>query len=480
MQRAVWLVASYQAQEKRRSLSRPSCGFIWAYYMSRIITQSDLDVASKHLTLSVSSDAVNELKKILSKDKPIGKAFTNIAKTYAFLCWMNREGNYFVYKSDLATMTYARHEDSLTKAIDILRENGLVQATKRPNLKKYTSYYTYNTFTFDYKQTSNETVVYEYDIPVCSWSPVLGKHLNDSNTDDILNIHSSFSSHIYPTDSLSEAKKIAFKSTFLGWYGELCIGNKVFAKGHFSEKDGRFYHYLHSMSKYERETTILWDGEHVVEAWDAHSAFFIVLGYYLKEVRQYESEEEKQRLVKEANDLIRMAVRNELYTHILWYHNKRSKWKESRDTIKEWVNAYKNQQYKNLFTKTGERTKYLWAKKFIYIDDFFKSHFPHVRDMILSYPRHEEYVYTDYQPWRLTKKSVSDIQRDVMPYEFQLFSLGLCKDLFDLYRIKSVTVHDAIYMKASDAEKISSSDIDELLSERLGISDKIPRSYALF
>ena len=67
-----------------------------------------------------------------------------------------------------------------------------------------------------------------------------------------------------------------------------------------------------------------------------------------------------------------------------------------------------------------------------------------------------------------------------MPYEFQLFSLGLCKDLFDLYRIKSVTVHDAIYMKASDAEKISSSDIDELLSERLGISDKIPRSYALF
>ena len=62
------------------------------------VTQSKLDVANRHLTLFVSSDGLNELKVVLSKDKTIGKAFINTAKTYSFLYWMNMNGQYHIAK----------------------------------------------------------------------------------------------------------------------------------------------------------------------------------------------------------------------------------------------------------------------------------------------------------------------------------------------------------------------------------------------
>jgi hypothetical protein len=158
-----------------------------------------------------------------------------------------------------------------------------------------------------------------------------------------------------------------------------------------------------------------------------------------------------------------------------------------RDVIKEWVNAYKNQSYSNLFKKNGDRTNHKWAKRFFYIDDFFKINFPCIRDMMLNYPRHKELVGADIQNngrliHVLNNKSISNLQRDVMPYEFELISLGLCKDLYDLYKIKSVTVHDAIYVKQSDAGRITYSNINDLLLSRLGVSEVETRSnsYALF
>lgn len=459
--------------------------------MSTIITQSSLDATNNHLTLSVPSDAVNELKRILSKDKPIGKAFVNIAKTYAFMCWMISKGQYHVSKMDLATMIYARHEESLTKAINILKENNLISVMRIQDKLKCRFYYTYNTYTFDYEKVSDETVEYEYDIPVCTcfqfYNMTGTKASGCPQTVCLINDPSSSSLHIYPTVSPFVTEGIAFKKTFLGWYNELCIGNKVFAEGHFSEKDGRFYHYFHIIPKDERLATVLWEGEYIVEKWDAHSAFFIVLGYYLKNYKQYESEDERRAFVEEADRLIKMAADNKLYDSILKYHNAHSEWHVMRDVIKEWVNAYKNQSYSNLFKKNGDRTNHKWAKRFFYIDDFFKINFPCIRDMMLNYPRHKELVGADIQNngrliHVLNNKSISNLQRDVMPYEFELISLGLCKDLYDLYKIKSVTVHDAIYVKQSDAGRITYSNINDLLLSRLGVSEVETRSnsYALF
>ena len=451
--------------------------------MSRMITQSNLDVEHSHLTLSVSSDALNELKLILSKEKPIGKTFTNTAKTYAFLCWMNRNGEYHVEKKDLATMTFSRHEDRLSKAIDLLEDNGLISSRYNINSKKSRCYYTYKTYAFDYKQTSDRTEVYEYDIPLGSYHILIGKQ---SKTGNIINTLSSSLFHICPTDSHSCNNVDAFEQQFLGWYDELSFGNMIVPRGHFSDKDRRYYHYFQTMPREERLSTVMWDGENVKEVWDAHSAFFIVMGYYLKYFKEYRSEEERDKFTKEADLMMKLAVNDRLYSSLQKYHNEHAQSPVTcitRDGMKKEVQRYISKSYNRLFNKNGERTKYLDAQWCRYIDEYFQCNFPNIRLWILNYPRHKEIKDVVDGNGMIHKNqtvSVSEIHHDIMPYEFKLISMGLCKDLYKLYKIKSVTVHDAIYMKTSDAERISSSIIDELLSEHLGISEKVPRSYALF
>jgi hypothetical protein len=240
------------------------------------------------------------------------------------------------------------------------------------------------------------------------------------------------------------------------------------------------------MPKEDRLSTVLWDGEHVVEVWDAHSAFFIVMGYYLKNFKEYSSEKERKKFTSEADLMMKLAMNDKLYSNLQKYHNKHAQSPVgylTRDGMKKEVQRYISKPYKRLFNKNGERTKYLDAQWCRYIDEYFQRNFPNIRLWILNYPRHKE-IKDVVDGNGMTHKnqlvSVSEIHHDIMPFEFKLISMGLCKDIYKLFRIKSVTVHDAIYMKASDADKISSSTIDELLSERLGISEKAPRSYALF
>jgi len=484
LRRADWLLASYQAQ-KRKEVFEPSVlrFLLGLLNMSSIITHYDLDITNCHLTLSVSLDAINKLKVILSKDKPVGKVFTNTAKTYSFLYWMNMNGQYHVDKEDLATITFSRHEDRLSKAIALLEDNGLISTTYKTNTVKSRKYYTYNTYVFDYKQTSDKTVMYEYDIPICSYHILLGKQYK---TDDVINTLSSSLFHICPTDSHLYNNTDAFEQQFLGWYDELSFGDMIVPRGHFSDKDKRYYHYFHTMPREERLSTVMWDGEHVVEVWDAHSAFFIVMGYYLKNFKEYETEKERLIFTKEADMMMKLAVNDRLYSSIQKYHNEHAQYPVTfitRDGMKKQVQKYISKSYSRLFNKNGERTKYIDAQWCRYIDEYFQRNFPTIRQWILNYPRHKEtkdVVDVNGVTHKNQTVNVSEIHHDVMPYEFKLISMGLCKDLYKLYRVKSVTVHDAIYMKASDADTISSSTIDDLLTERLGISDKAPRSYALF
>lgn len=447
------------------------------------VIKANLDVVNRHLTLLVSSDALNELKVVLSKEKTIGKAFTNTAKTYSFLYWMNMNGQYHIDKKDLAIMTFSRHENRLKKAIVLLEENGLISTTYKPNTQGSRYYYIYKTYSFDYKQTSDKTIVYEYDIPLGSFHILIGKQ---SKANDITNPQSSSLFHICPTDSHSSYSEDSFEQQFLRWYDELSFGNKIVPKGHFSDKDRRFYHYFQTMPKEDRLSTVLWDGEQVVEVWDAHSAFFIVMGYYLKNFKEYSSEKERKKFTSEAELMMKLAMNDKLYSNIQKYHNKHAQSPVgylTRDGMKKEVQRYISKSHNRLFNKNGERAKYLDAQWCRYIDEYFQNNFPNIRLWILNYPRHKEIkdiVDRNGMTHKNQLVSVSEIHHDIMPFEFKLISMGLCKDIYKLFRIKSVTVHDAIYMKASDADKISSSTIDELLSERLGISEKAPRSYALF
>ena len=56
----------------------------------------------------------------------------------------------------------------------------------KPNTQGSRYYYIYKTYSFDYKQTSGKTVVYEYDIPLGSYHILIGK---ESKANDIISVH---------------------------------------------------------------------------------------------------------------------------------------------------------------------------------------------------------------------------------------------------------------------------------------------------
>lgn len=437
-------------------------------------------IETLRLEVSVDVNAIKKLEEILCEVPNIKRRFQKLSELYVFLVWMARNRSYHVNKEDLAEMFYSKHEERVTKAVETLEQFGLLKTKLCLNLGKSRYYYSYLAQPFNFKASKPlKTVEFVYEIPMRTAFSILGKDsgmhpINDNNNS--ITIPTTYS-----TTCLDQTYQSNFTHEFLGWYDELNFPDGIPPKGQFSPLDGRFYHHLHLMAKDQR-AFVTWDGEPIVEAWDAHSAFFIVLGFYLKKIKQYDSEDEKRIMTDEADGLMEMAMDNELYARIQIFHNKRAKTAISRDTIKEWVQAYRNQQYKNLFNKNGERTKHPRAKKYRYIDEFFMKFFPNIRLFLLNYPRRMGLttvkVDTGKHHFTLNKlKPISNVQRDVMPYEFQLISLGLCSDLYSKYGIKAVTVHDAIYMKKSDAEK--EIDIDELLSRRLGVGGK-GYSYALF
>ena len=54
---------------------------------------------------------------------------------------------------------------------------------------------------------------------------------------------------------------------------------------------------------------------------------------------------------------------------------------------------------------------------------------------------------------------MKNLYRDLIPFERMLITEGVCKTLLEEYNIKTVTVHDAIYMKTNDIEYLNKNNI---------------------
>lgn len=257
--------------------------------------------------------------------------------------------------------------------------------------------------------------------------------------------------------------EMAFLSTFKSWYDQLVINVEHVDKGAYIARDGRLYHAFHSLHKEQRNTQVLWDGKNVEEVWDAHSAFFAFIGYYIKQVY---NGNDKEVVTKEANAFIDLTLDNKLYADIISYHKKNGI-SIDREKAKGLCNRYRGVSRKRLLKKNGTRTSYKDVQDLQIIDSYFEEKYPHIRDFFLDYHRRKKLVRKEDDSnvysvaveglWRVNfiqPKSVSNLQRDITPYELKFISLGICRELYQKYNIKSITVHDAIYTKKmTDEEK---------------------------
>lgn len=439
-----------------------------------------MDSEQRHLTLAVSVQFIKDLKIILKREVH-PKAMYNTTRVYLFLLWMNCRRLSYVPREDLAEMTFSKHEDRLTKAIDSLKSLELLEVELQPNQQNPWYHYKYHAKAFitEYK-TCNDMITYDYAIPERTMAVLMNTPSFNDGAQQSQTLPQSSDDAINETQcKIDESVPLEeFQTVFTNWYTEITIPYYLNQSGHFSQKDGRFYHPFHGLSKEDRMREVLWDGENIVEVWDASAAFFTVLCYYLKYHKEYESEDEQIAFIEEADKLLDYTLNDKLYDAVKNYClSVNARWGTTRDAAKTLCQSYKNMARSTLFRKTDGHLKNIWwAQKFKGVDEFFQSNFPRIRDLFLDYPRHQEedpnHKVCKYDPntnqYALMPgmKKVSNLQRDILPYEFSLISLGVCKDLYEQYGIKTLTVHDAIYMKETDARK--QIDINFLLRKRLG------------
>ena len=368
---------------------------------------------------------------------------------------MNEHRLFHIDMESIAAITFSHHYERAQKAIAILRDMGLLVISRSYNSRSYRTYYHYYTRKLAVTKTDGKGIVsYEY---ILTWQLALlmSRKFPQLTPKDVY--PTSFPSDNSLATNVSETPMDEFAKTFTSWYDDLLFDGQFHLPGHFSEKDGRFYQKFHSYCKEQREAFITWDGERIVEVWDAHSAFFIVLGYYLRDIKQYADEAEEHEFRAEAARLLALALDDRLYVDIQRYHNERADIKFNRDEAKREVQKYKNYSRSSLFRKDGNLKMCFWCERVRFIDRYFKENFPAIRDLFLDYPRHEE---IDERHWHLKNnewvpgiRKVSNLQHDIMPYEFQLFSLGICRDLWERFEKGKGEHKSHAYLIAPQAEK---------------------------
>ena len=450
--------------------------------MHKLIKRSNVDWNTRHVTIEIYEDAFSLLWVHLLGvfEKKHRKSLLNTIRLYLFLRVMNECKVTHIAKEDLACMFFSKHTERLNQPLCYLVKANLLEIQENWNSIKHHNYYTYITKGLDVKVgDKNKTRCFEMDIPE-HVECYLKRPPQQSNTVNTVSMNEE--NCVTYSKQPPIVVQDSFLTMFLGWYNELLFSGVNPGPGHFSEADGRFYHFFHYSSTEYRKKSVTWDGETLVEYWDAHSAFFIVLCYVLRKHVEYHNEKLREDYMRETEKMLRLAINDSLYLDVQRYYNNRTDFPVKRDKIKEYCQTYKGVSYDYLFRKTDGGYKNTWyVKRLRYIDEYFQKEFPNIRHYLLSYPRievenkkmkeliiiNDKYVYT-YPP-----KTISRIHKDFMPFEFQLISMGLCKRIFNKYGIKCLSLHDAIYMKRSDAERIKI-DVNRLLEIELNLRDEDP------
>lgn len=448
----------------------------------KLITNYKYNEDYSLLSVTVSELGLNAFKNQIYpilKEQNKCKSYNNVLKLYVLLHCMNEYHFLHIDKESLAELAFSKHKDRLEAALNLLIQAGFVQVKANRNNNTTRMYYTYLTSLPDYVEQYpiEKTRVFEYCLPERTRHRLSKRKENTSqvimhtDNDILLQTTNKHENNCVIPLVANEQPDNSFRNMFVRWYDELIINDFGGIHGAFSNKDGRFYHRFHQINKEEREQTVIWDDQHVVEVWDAHSAFFIILCYYLLKVKEYNSEEEREAFTKEARCLADFCMKQDLYGHIASYHNRNAPSNSvhfTRDKMKELLHSYCSRSRKYLFRKDGGLKNSWFCQQYQFIDEYFKENYPNIRDLLLDYPRREEIVFEEV--WRggycipiPRRKQISNIHRDIMPCEFVVISEGICRILYEKYGIKSITVHDAIYMKQSDADR--KIDIDSIFRQ---------------
>lgn len=151
----------------------------------------------------------------------------------------------------------------------------------------------------------------------------------------------------------------------------------------------------------------------------------------------------------------------------------------SREDTKTAVNKYLNLSIKKL--KRARRTYELrrpWKsvnEDAVYVDEYFKTFFPSIREFIITTPKTNK-VYEKIPGKKRSQKTIYEIVDDIVKQkpikkciklsdmvtlndmlntvETDIITNHICKDLYENYNITAISLHDGIFVKKSDCSRM--------------------------
>ena len=399
-------------------------------------------------------ESIVTLRRLLKEHtKRRSSSYDKTIRLYTLIRVLNIMNIFHVSMDDFIRILGGGKKKSIREALADLESAQLVKKYRLFNNKSRNCYNAYCAYPLEDKpKNMKSTIVYQYD------STVLNKNYTNIKG---LNVDKAYLD--VNQDKTTEIVTPSFRTLFTNWYNELYIidenGQYVPPKvGHFSDKDHRFYHNFHLLKKEVRLSTVWWNHINLTEIWDANASFFLVLCYMLRN-EKWNDKDMERKIHNETERMLNLCLRRIFYDEILCYYNRNSEYEKDREEIKKLCQAYKTRWRSYFLKKDGNYKGYKYLTKYIPIDHYFLENFPAIRDYILDSQvvieeneKAGSYSIGPNGRWykEPDTKRVSTLHRNVISCEFELISEGICKILYEEYGIKSVTVHDAIYIKITD------------------------------
>ena len=232
--------------------------------------------------------------------------------------------------------------------------------------------------------------------------------------------------------------------------------------------DNRIYTGFHILPKEIRQRVYM-DNEPLVECFDVHNCHATLINAILP--KTIPTSEKELYLSK--------TISGTFYEDVMSWVNGRFSAPWSRDDTKTAVNKYLNLSKKKL--KRARRTYELrrpWKsvnEDAVYVDEYFKTFFPSIREFILTTPKTNK-VYEKIPGKKRSQKTIYEIVDDIVKQkpikkciklsdmvtlndmlntvETDIITNHICKDLYENYNITAISLHDGIFVKKSDCSRM--------------------------
>ena len=278
---------------------------------------------------------------------------------------------------------------------------------------------------------------------------------------------------------LNKPKKEWSLDLFLSFYNRLWVTDIVgkYCKDrtedlHKTEKglrpDNRIYTGFHILDKDIRPRVYM-DNEPLMECFDVHNCHATLINAILP--KTIPTSEKELYLSK--------TISGTFYEDVMEYVNGRFSAPWNRNDTKTAVNKYLNLSKKKL--KRARRTYELrrpWKsvnEDAVYVDEYFKTFFPSIREFILTTPKTNK-VYEKIPGKKRSQKTIYEIVDDIVKQkpikkckklsdmvtlndmlntvETDIITNHICKDLYENYNITAISLHDGIFVKKSDCSRM--------------------------